>query len=248
MTEDEPQNIYDDPAFLEGYSRLARFNAPFGSAMEHGPFLEMLGDVSGLEVLDLGCGAGQLAYHLAQDGAARVIATDVSERMLDVARNEWAHERVTYQSAAMEDADFPAEAFDLVVSSLAFHYVKDFALLVQRLATWLRPGGLLVFSTEHPIYAARATDEGWLEDDGVQRGWVIDDYAVEGPRERTWFVGGVRRYHRTMATILNTLIEAGFKIDRVWESHPSPEWLQRHPDHAEELRRPMFLLVRARKT
>ena len=70
---------------------------------------------------------------------------------------------------------------------------------------------------------------------------------MEGLRERTWFIGGVHRYHRMLSTILNTLLEAGFAIERVEESHPDEAWLREHPDHAEELRRPMFLLVKARK-
>src|SRR5690606_6008607 len=118
--ETRPQNIYDDPVFFDGYTQLLRFNAGFGSAMEHGPFLELLGDVAGERVLDLGCGGGQRAYRLAQDGAAHVTAIDASERMLAVARSRWAHANVTYERVAMEDAAYPDAAFDVIVSSLAF--------------------------------------------------------------------------------------------------------------------------------
>lgn len=249
MTGDEPQNIYDDPRFFEGYTQLPRFNAGFGSAMEHGPFLEMAGDVTGKQVLDLGCGGGQLAYRLAQDGAKHVTAIDPSERMLEVARTRWAHPNVTYNRVAMEEAAFADSSFDVVVSSLAFHYVADFETLVRLIARWLTPGGRLVFSTEHPIYAARSTDDGWTKSNVDGRpAWAIDDYAVEQVRERTWFVSGVRRYHRMLSTILNTLIDAGFVIERTWESHPDDAWLKKHPEHAEELQRPMFLLVKARRT
>ena len=56
----------------------------------------------GHHVLDLGCGAGQLAHHLATRGAAEVVGVDLSERMLERARVEWAHTRVTYRREAME--------------------------------------------------------------------------------------------------------------------------------------------------
>jgi SAM-dependent methyltransferase len=149
----------------------------------------------------------------------------------------------------MEEASYPDAAFDLVVSSLAFHYVADYDGLVARIARWLRPGGRLVFSTEHPIYAARSTDAGWVSDtDGTSLGWAIDDYAEEGLRERVWFVAGVQRYHRMLSTILNGLIEAGFSIDRVAESWPDEAWLRERPEDEEERRRPMFLLVAAGKT
>jgi SAM-dependent methyltransferase len=242
MTRDV-QNIYDDEAFFSGYTQLERFNRPFGQTMEHGAFIEMMGDIAGRRVLDLGCGGGQLASYVAERGAASVTAIDASERMLAVARERWAHPRVEYQRIAIEDAAFADGAFDLVVSSLAFHYVADYEALIAGIARWLIPGGRLVFSTEHPIYAARSTDEGWVDD----AGWAIDDYAVEGPREREWFVTGVRRYHRMLATLLNGLTRAGLRIDRVEESWPTEAWLQTHPEHAVELRRPMFLLVQAGK-
>ena len=63
-----------------------------------------------------------------------MIASDLSERMLEVARRDWAHPRVTHQRAAMEELDFPAGRFDLVVSSLALHYVEDYASLMARVA------------------------------------------------------------------------------------------------------------------
>src|SRR5439155_10747126 len=140
--------------------------------------------VSGRRVLDLGCGVGQLAFHLAEAGAAEVVALDVSEKMLDLARAERAHPRVTYRLQPIEDAEFPADRFDLVVSSLAFHYVREYRELVRRIAGWLAPQGLLVYSTEHPIYTGRLPGEGWvLDSQGRRVGWSIDHYADEGPRE-----------------------------------------------------------------
>jgi SAM-dependent methyltransferase len=246
--DDRPQNIYDDSRFFAGYSQLDRFQSGWGRAMEHASFVELLGDVVGRRVLDLGCGAGQLAYYLADAGAAQVLGIDASERMLDVARARWAHPRVSYRRESMEEADFSPGACDLVVSSLALHYVRDYAGLVGRVARWLTPGGLLVFSTEHPIYTARGSADGRaIGPDGIRVAWTLDHYAEEGLREHRWFVPGVRRHHRTLSTLLNGLIDAGLAVERVAESAPSDAWLRDRPQDADELRRPMFLLVRARK-
>src|SRR5438477_4433775 len=124
MTEDsgDPQNIYDDAEFFAGYSGLERFGAGWERAVEHADLLALLPDVDGRRVLDLGCGAGQLARHLASIGAAEVVGIDVSERMLALARTEWAHPRVTYSRAAVEDVRFTPARFDLVVSSLVLYY------------------------------------------------------------------------------------------------------------------------------
>src|SRR5919109_3856939 len=241
-----PQNVYDDPGFFAGYSTLERFGAGWTRAMEHGVLLSLLPDVGGRRVLDLGCGAGQLAHHLATRGAAEVTGVDVSERMLALARADFTHPRVTYARGALENVEFTASRFDLVVSVLAFHYVDDYAGLLRRIARWLALGGVLVFSTEHPIYTARLPGEGWVLDQAGRRtGWSIDRYAEEGAREERWFVPGVRKVHRTFATLMNGVLDAGLVLNRLVEPTPGEQWLRDHPQAADERRRPMFLLVRA---
>lgn len=248
MADAEPQNIYDDPAFFAGYSTLERFGTGWERAVEHADLLALLPGVDGGRVLDLGCGAGQLAYHLATIGATEVVGIDVSERMLTLARSDRAHPRVTYQRGAIEATGFPPARFDLVVSSLVMHYVHDYAGLIRRIAEWLAPGGVLVYSTEHPIFTARLPGDGWVLDDAGRRtGWSLDRYAEEGAREETWFVAGVRKVHRTVATLINGLLEAGLVIERVVEPVPSEQWLDAHPRASDERRRPVFLMVRARK-
>ena len=244
----EPQNIYDDPRFFAGYSSLERFGAGWQRAMEHADLLALLPDASGRRVLDLGCGAGQLSRHLATTGATEVIGVDVSERMLERARAEWAHPRVTYTRGAIEDLAYPRERFELIVSSLALHYVEDYAGLMSRIAAWLAPGGVLVFSTEHPIYTARLPGDGWVVDEAGRRArWGIDRYSDEGPREESWFVAGVRKVHRPFATLINGLLDAGLVLERIVEPVPGEDWLRDRPQWRDERRRPMFLLVRATK-
>jgi 2-polyprenyl-3-methyl-5-hydroxy-6-metoxy-1,4-benzoquinol methylase len=245
---DRPQNIYDDAGFFAGYSGLERFGAGWERAMEHADLLALLPAADGRRVLDLGCGAGQLAHYLAASGAAEVLGVDVSERMLALARAEWAHPNVSYQRAAIEAVAFPAARFELVVSSLAFHYIDDYAGLVDRIAGWLVPGGVLVFSTEHPIFTARLPGEGWVLDaQGCRTLWGLDDYAEEGARQEHWFIPGVRKVHRTLATLINGLVDAGLVLERVVEPVPSPDRLRADPHIRDERRRPMFVLIRARK-
>lgn len=231
-----PQNVYDDPGFFAGYSRMERFGAGWERAMERPVFLALLPEVADRRVVDLGCGAGQLAKFLAEQGAASVVGVDVSEKMLEVARRDWAHPLVMHRREAMETVDFPSESVDLVVSSLALHYVADYVGLIARIAHWLAPGGALVFSTEHPIFTSRGDEVGATR-------W----YGREGVREHTWFIEGVRRYHRTFATLMNGLVDAGLTVERVEEPLPDEPWLAAHPGQDDEVHRPVFLLVRARK-
>ena len=125
--------------------------------------------------------------------------------------------------------------------------MDDYRRLVARIAEWLVPGGVVVYSTEHPIYTARLPDDGWVRGEAGRTRWALNDYTREGARDETWFVPGVRKVHRTLATLVNGLADAGLTIERVVEPIPSEEWLARHPSMRDESRRPMFLLVTARK-
>ena len=73
------------------------------------------------------------------------MGTDISHKMLETAKRKNSDDRITYQCSAMEDLEFPAETFDIVISSLAFHYVKEYEQLMKRIVMWLKQGGELVF-------------------------------------------------------------------------------------------------------
>ena len=128
--------LYDDPVFLDGYRELRREGLGLNDELEIPAMNAVLPPVEGLRVVDLGCGEGGLAVRLASAGA-EVIAVDASEQMLAAAAR---HPRVRYVRADLADFDLPSESVDLVVSSLALHYVEDFGGLVARVAQWLTPG------------------------------------------------------------------------------------------------------------
>lgn len=244
---DAPRNLYDDAAFFDGYARLARFGDGWSGAFEHAAFMSLLPAPAGSRVLDLGCGAGQLAAHLAAGGARLAVGVDLSRRMLALARQRAAGVPVRFVRAAIETVAFAPASFDLVVSSLAVHYVADWEGLCARIAAWLAPGGAFVYSTEHPVYLSRATPEGWLPAaSGIPGAWALSRYGEEGERTERWIVDGVRKYHRMVSTQLNGLIAAGFVIERVLEPMPDAAMLARRPEWAVESNRPFALLVRAR--
>ena len=59
---------------------------------------------------------------------------------------------------------------------------------------------------------------------------------------------GVRKVHRTLATLINGIVDAGLVVERVVEPVPSEARLRAEPQVGDERRRPMFLLVRARQS
>jgi SAM-dependent methyltransferase len=244
-----PQNIYDNADFYAGYASMERFAGGWARAVEHADLLALLPAARGLRALDLGCGTGQMARFLAEQGAASVLGVDLSERMLAVARRDYAHPRVRYKRAALEELSLPEASFDLVVSSLAVHYIDDYGGLVRRIASWLDESGVLVLSTEHPLYTGRLPGDGWVMDaTGRPERWAVRRYFDEGARDEEWFVKGVRKVHRTLATLVNGVLEAGLVLERIIEPAPSEAWLREHPESLDEAQRPMFILLRARAT
>ena len=128
------QNIYDDPGFFDEYARLERSVHGLDGAPEWPALRALLPDLRGLRVLDLGCGYGWFCRWARESGAARVVGIDVSERMLQRARRDGPADAIEYRRADLEDVDLPRASFDLVYSSLAFHYLTrpDWATELER--------------------------------------------------------------------------------------------------------------------
>jgi len=240
------QNIYDQPDFFAGYSQLGRSLEGLDGAAEWPALRAMLPDVTGLRIADLGCGFGWFCRWARENGAARVLGLDLSEKMLARARAARQDTGVSYELADLDQLSLPRAGFDLVHSSLALHYVEDVVRLFETVHQALPPGGHFVFSTEHPIFMAPA-NPGWLVDAAGRKTWPVDQYLVEGPRSTDWLARGVVKHHRTIGTTLNTLIRSGFTIGHVEEFRPTEAQIAARPELAEELERPMFLLVSARR-
>lgn len=239
-------NIYDRQDFFEGYSRLRRSVQGLDGAAEWPAVRAMLPDMRGRRVVDLGCGFGWFARWARAEGAAEVLGLDLSENMLARARAETADPAVRYEIADLDKLDLPAASFDLAYSSLAFHYVEDFARLVGVIHRALVPGAPLVFTIEHPIYMA-PTRPGWRVEADGRKVWPVDGYAIKGRRTTDWLAKGVVKQHRMIGTTLNTLIGASFAIEGVQEWRPTAEQVAAEPALAVELERPMILAVAARK-
>jgi SAM-dependent methyltransferase len=233
------QNVYDDEDFFTRYQAMREAQAGINEAVEQPALRALLPPLSGRAVIDLGCGDGRLSRDLASRGAASVVGVDPSERMLALAAARTMDDRVGYLRAFAEDAELPAASADLVVSSLAFHYVADLDRLMARIVGWLRPGGWLVASMEHPVMTA-APELG-------RNPCIVDHYADEGKRDTSWFIDGVVKYHRRLSTILNSVIGAGLIVAGVVEPTPTVESLQERPDLARHRDRPTILMLSATK-
>ena len=240
------ENKYDDEQFFEKYSQMLRSQKGLTGAGEWSELQKLLPDFEGRTVLDLGCGYGWHCKYAAEHGAAAVLGTDISRKMLEKARQINAAPQIEYRRGAMEDLRFTDASFDVVLSSLAFHYVRDFTPLVQRISGWLRSGGSFVFSVEHPVFTAYGTQDWFYDKNGKILHFPVDNYYYEGVREAVFLGEKVTKYHRTLTTYLDTLLQNGFLLRHVVEPQPPAEMLHLE-GMKDEMRRPMMLLVSAVK-
>ena len=240
------QNIYDDPTFFSGYSRLRRSTAGLAGAAEWPALRALLPQLRDRCVLDLGCGFGWFCRWARGEGAREVLGIDVSENMLMRAGADTDDPAISYCRADLETVDLAAAAFDLVFSSLAFHYLENLEALLAQVHRALVPGGHLVFSAEHPIYTA-PRQPGWSSDASGRKVWPVESYLEEGSRTTDWLAKGVIKRHRTLGTYVNLLLRLGFSIRHLEEWSPTDAQIAAHPELAEERHRPMFFLLAAQR-
>ncbi|KAL6807488.1 S-adenosyl-L-methionine-dependent methyltransferase [Trichoderma camerunense] len=227
------ENIYDSSwTFFENYTKLDR-------------------STKGLDVLDLGCGLGFFCRWARDNGAASVLGVDRSKNMLKAAR------RMT--GSHNERLCVPEQAYDLVFSALALHYVANLDVLLSQVWKSLRPGGRFVFSCEHPIATAQtitltrtASNTPWrgfmVDEETKRKFWPLNDYGLEGLRVSNWLVDGVQKYHRTMASYITALLRAGFRLTDFAEWGPSGAQMKERPDFETAIVRPKFLVIGVQKS
>lgn len=245
------QNIYDKKEFFDGYQNMREQQINANNLIEKPQMQEMLPkDVSGMTILDLGCGAGGLSKMLSDAGAKYVLGTDISKNMINEANKIAVKGKLEFKVMAMEEIDQIHKKFDMVVSSLAFHYVKDFEKLIKDISNLLKPNGLLVFSQEHPMRVCRVyTNEQskQIDIDGKHY-FLISDYQNMGKRVYNWNGTNVEKYHRTMEYIINTLCNSNLNIEHIMPSYATQKAIKLVDKYKYQADLPYYLYIRAKKS
>lgn len=217
---------------VAGQVFAARADAPgLNSLHERPAVVSLVGDVGGLEVADLGCGAGHLAAIL---GAAGAEVTGVEGSEVLAAR---AKETAPAATIVHHDLDVPLDFLaddsqDGVVCTLVIHHLSDRPRFLAEIRRILRPGGWLVLSSTHPT-----ADWGYFGGSYFDERWVTRSFG-EATMEYQLM---------TMSTLLNEIADAGFVLERMVE--PQPTEALRDVD-AEQYEKwtsaPIFVALRAR--
>ena len=241
------ENKYDDEQFFNQYSQMSRSVDGLRGAGEWHVLKTMLPDFRDKRLLDLGCGFGWHCLYAVENGAISALGIDISEKMLEEAQNRNASPQIKYKCMAVEDFDYQPETFDVVISSLTFHYLESFDDVCRNVHKCLTKGGTFIFSVEHPIFTAYGTQDWYRDPQGDILHWPVDRYFTEGKRNAVFLGEEVIKYHKTLTTYVNNLIRVGFEITGLIEPEPDNALLDTIPGMRDELRRPMMLLVSAVK-
>ena len=242
------QNKYDNKEFFEEYLKL-RKEADNSNINEEMPALFSLIDknLENKVILDLGCGYGENTNFLLNRKASRVVGVDISQNMIDLANKFNKKDNTEYLCMDMQDIDKINFKFDLIISSLAIHYVKDYELLIKKIYNLLNDNGVFIFSLEHPITIAPKEGKKWnCDDNGNPTGFVLSNYQEPGERNIFWLTDNVIKYHRTFSQIINGLIDNRFEINKVLEPKPVNPYID-NKRNIECIHKPYFLIIKALK-
>ena len=135
--------------------------------------------------------------------------------------------------------DYPIDAYDLVTSRFAIHYVSDINRLFQNVYKTIKEGGRFVFSIQHPL----TTSSFASKHSGDKRGnWIVDDYFCEGERKEPWIDQIVVKYHRTIERYFIALKQAGFSVLDLREGTPKREHFSNEDEFVRRQRIPIVLV------
>lgn len=241
------KNIYDNMDFYEAYAAMPRSRDGLKAAGEWHQLQPLFPDLKGKRVLDLGCGYGWHCKYAVQMGASEVLGIDSSEKMIERANTDNADQRITYKVCGIDEYVYPENTYDLVISNLVLHYIKNLEEVYQNVYRTLKSGGHLLFNIEHPAFTAGVNQDWVYDDSGKPLYWPVDQYYYPGERETLFLGHKVIKQHHTLTQILNPLLHMGFRLEAIEEALP-PEKMLGQPRMLDEMRRPMMLLVRAVKS
>ena len=209
--------------------------------------LAMLGDVSGLNILDLGCGEGGYSRELARRGA-QVVGIDGSARLIEIARERAACANISiehYCANASTLPDLGPASFDVVLAAMSLMDVEDYTAAIREIHRVLKPGGALFMSITHPCFST--PNSRWVHDaEGTH--YAVDTYfdriAWEELMTQKFRFPVVRR-HRPLEDYMRELLDAGFALREFHEPSVTAEELEKSPRRFEHLTRvPYFLFMR----
>jgi SAM-dependent methyltransferase len=208
--------------------------------------VQMLPQLEGKEVVELGCGTAYFGAWIKRAGAGRVVGVDITAAQLETARrmSEQFGLELEFVEANAEETGLPAESFDLAVSEYGASIWCDPYKWIPEAARLLRPGGELVFLRNATVAVLCWEEEGEAIGDRLVR-------PQKGLRSITWADDGTTEFQMGHSEWIRLLRASGFEILDMVELY-AQEDTQDHPYYAFDVewarKWPWEEIWRARKT
>lgn len=210
--------------------------------------LHLFPDISGKTVLDIGCGSGHSLCWCAGKGAKELWGLDLSTKQIENARQHLTQSGYSpklYNMPMERECGLPKRYFDIVYSIYAIGWTTDLKATFHNIASYLKPGGVFIFSWDHPfMHCVDAAGEQLVITSSYTRDEVFS-YIQRGQP--------VTVQNRRLSTYINELADAGFAIERCIEQTDS-ETLSRPPEFSsgyysawKAQKLPLSFIVKARK-
>ena len=197
----------------------------------------LLGDVTGKQVLDAGCGQGYLCRLLARKGAF-VTGVEPAEghyRYL-LQREEAERLGITYLQADLSAFTSIKNAFDVVIANMVFIDIPDYKAAMCHCIEALKPGGSFIFSLLHPCFEEPGAE--WIRKGAVE----VREYLHEHVKPQTFGY----LFHRPLSSYLNLVLQGGCLLQQIIEPHLDPA-LAQEIGNDRDVHVPSFIVIAARK-
>ena len=215
------QKYWDETA--EQYQALTRISTTdfhYGPLLAGDKSLKLLPPIKpGMKCLELGCGAAQNSFYLASLGAD-CLGIDISAEQIDYAQRlakdsdlEIKLQRSNFDEVSKEEFG----SFDLIHSTWALPFADNQEKVVRQCAQMLNPGGYMVLTTGHPVFAGE-----WIELEDFEEGMFLTDYfkppvEVRFTEDEEEFIQA-RQY--PISTYLDWLLSSGLTLVKLVEHQP----------------------------
>ncbi len=242
----------------EAFDSYTTASDSFADNIERPAIQQLIGNIDGARLLDLGCGSGTYSVSFAEQGS-HVVALDLSATMISLAQDK---ARTLGIEADFRVADireplpFEDAQFDIVFTATALHYVDDIVAFMKEAARVMKPGARLVASVLHPMSTAQfpLAESEQVEVPDPWEGWYFGSplRSIETP----WLGFGAvstegRRifcHHHTLCDYFSALKSASLSITDMREPAPSAEFALKNASRYDQaIRVPVFLILKAEK-
>ncbi len=252
------KSIYQDKKFAEYWNKRAGNSGEVYKRYVLDPIMfGLVNSFANKRVLELGCGNGYLAQKLIKKRVKKLILTDISKYNLEFAKQKFQDEKIEYlQQDATKKWKVDSGSIDIVYSNMMLNEVENIKAPISESFRILKKNGILVFSVTHPSWDlfVFAQEKAGIKSKKIKnvgnyfrRGfakYIMGSDSKTNPELIKEFneVFEVEHYQRPLSDYFNTLVEAGFKVNKIVEPELTKELLKNNPRFKEYRDHPVGLI------